>query len=56
MLVVNMDMCGETGFLSNNKTTYIDIDDGSTGVQPINNEQSKIFGEKWSKMPKIIQN
>jgi hypothetical protein len=46
MLVVNMDMCGETGFLINNKTTYIDIDDGSTGVQSINNDASKIFGEK----------
>ena len=51
-LVVNMDMCGETGFLSDDKTTYIDIDDGSTGQQSSNDEQSKIFGEKMEQNAK----
>ena len=48
MIVVNMDMCGETGFLDNDKTSYIDIDDGSTGEQPSPDQsaQSKFFGEK----------
>jgi hypothetical protein len=44
MLVVNMDMCGETGFLKDDKTTYIDIDEGN--VHSSNNEPSKTFGEK----------
>jgi aminopeptidase-like protein len=44
LLVVNMDMCGETGFLTNDKTTFIDIDDGN--IHSSNDEPSKIFGEK----------
>ncbi|HET8856312.1 MAG TPA: M20/M25/M40 family metallo-hydrolase, partial [Nitrososphaeraceae archaeon] len=43
LLVVNMDMCGETGFMSNNNTTFIDIDDGSTGIIDENNEMSQRF-------------
>lgn len=42
--VINMDMCGEPGFLSSNTTTYIDIDDGQTGIVSTNNEASKNFG------------
>ena len=55
MLVVNMDMCGETGFLDNDKTTYIDIDDGSTGQQPPDPDQSaqsKFFGNKMEQNAK----
>jgi len=52
LLVVNMDMCGETGFLSNNKTTFIDIDDGSTGIVEENNEISQHFGQQMEQYAK----
>ena len=52
LLVVNMDMCGETGFLSNNNTTFIDIDDGSTGIIDENNEMSQRFGQKMEQYAK----
>ncbi|CAN5654609.1 M28 family metallopeptidase [soil metagenome] len=45
-VVVNMDMCGETGYLQTNTTSYIDIDDGQTGTVISNNEASKNFGLK----------
>jgi hypothetical protein len=54
MLVVNMDMCGETGFLKDDKTSYIDIDEGN--VHSSNNEQSKIFGEKMEQNAKDYTN
>ncbi|HEX5187086.1 MAG TPA: M28 family metallopeptidase, partial [Nitrososphaeraceae archaeon] len=50
LLVVNMDMCGETGFLINDKTTFIDIDDGN--VHSSNDEPSKMFGEKMEQNAK----
>ena len=58
MLVVNMDMCGETGFLINDKTSYIDIDDGSTGEQPSADQsaQSKFFGDKMEQNAKDYTN
>jgi Zn-dependent M28 family amino/carboxypeptidase len=58
MLVVNMDMCGETGFLDNDKISYIDIDDGSTGEQPSADQsaQSKFFGEKMEQNAKDYTN
>jgi Zn-dependent M28 family amino/carboxypeptidase len=58
MLVINMDMCGETGFLDSDKTTYIDIDDGSTGEQPSadQSEQSKFFGDKMEQNGKDYTN
>jgi hypothetical protein len=52
LLVINMDMCGETGFLSNNNTTFIDIDDGSTGIIDENNEMSQHFGQKMEQYAK----
>jgi putative aminopeptidase FrvX len=52
LLVINMDMCGETGFLSNNNTTFIDIDDGSTGIIDENNEMSQYFGQKMEQYGK----
>lgn len=52
LLVINMDMCGETGFLSNNNTTFIDIDDGSTGIIDENNEMSQHFGQKMEQYGK----
>jgi Zn-dependent M28 family amino/carboxypeptidase len=52
LLVVNMDMCGETGFLSNSNTTFIDIDDGSTGIVEENNEMSQLFGQKMEQYAK----
>lgn len=43
-LVINLDMCAETGFLSSPKTANVDIDDGQTGVVSSNNELSQSFG------------
>ncbi len=43
-VVVNMDMCGETGYLPTDTTANIDIDDGQTGIVSSNNEASKNFG------------
>jgi Peptidase family M28 len=48
--VVNLDMCGETGFLTDNNTTYIDIDDGTTGSATTNNEPSETLGQKMEQM------
>jgi Peptidase family M28 len=48
--VINMDMCAEPGFLASNRTTYVDIDDGSTGTISTNNEPSQILGEKMEEM------
>jgi Zn-dependent M28 family amino/carboxypeptidase len=42
--IVNMDMCGEPGFLPSKTTANIDIDDGQTGIVSTNNEASKNFG------------
>jgi hypothetical protein len=50
MLVVNMDMCGETGFLKDDKTSFIDIDEGN--VHSSNNEPSTMFGEKMEQNAK----
>lgn len=44
--VVNMDMCGEPGYLATLKTANIDIDDGGTGQVSTNNEGSIKFGGK----------
>jgi hypothetical protein len=52
LLVTNMDMCGETGFLSDNNTTFIDIDDGTTGIVEENNEMSQIYGQKMEQYAK----
>jgi hypothetical protein len=52
LLVVNMDMCGETGFLSSNNITFIDVDDGSTGKVDENNEMSQYFGQKMEQYAK----
>jgi hypothetical protein len=52
LLVVNMDMCGETGFLPHNDTTFIDVDDGSTGIVDENNEMSQYFGQKMEQYAK----
>jgi hypothetical protein len=48
--VVNLDMCANTGFLSTNNTTNIDIDDGTTGSVSTNNEASQILGQKMEQM------
>jgi hypothetical protein len=52
LLVINMDMCGETGFIPENNTTFIDIDDGSTGIIDENNEMSQQFGQKMEQYAK----
>jgi hypothetical protein len=52
VVVVNLDMCGETGFLANDKTTFIDIDEGTYGIHPHNNEPSQIFGQRMEQMAK----
>jgi hypothetical protein len=51
-LVINLDMCAETGFLSSTKTANIDIDDGQTGVVSSNNESSQSFGLTMEQMAK----
>ncbi len=48
--VVNMDMCGETGFLSSNKIANIDVDDGQTGAVSSNNEASMNLGLKMESL------
>jgi len=48
--VINMDMCAEPGFLTTNRTTYVDIDDGTTGLVTTNNEPSQKLGEKMEQM------
>ena len=48
--VVNMDMCAEPGFLVTKSTTYVDIDDGTTGSVSTNNESSQMLGEKMEQM------
>jgi Zn-dependent M28 family amino/carboxypeptidase len=48
--VVNLDMCGETGFLTDKNATYIDIDDGTTGSMTTNNEPSQTLGQKMEQM------
>jgi len=50
--LINMDMCGETGFLSSSKTTNVDVDDGQTGVVTTNNEASQSFGVTMEQMAK----
>jgi hypothetical protein len=45
-LVINLDMCGVTAFLPSENTTFVDIDDGSTGEVDTNNEPSQRFGNK----------
>jgi hypothetical protein len=45
-------MCAESGFLVNNNTTNIDIDDGTTGSVSTNNEASQILGQKMEQMAK----
>jgi Zn-dependent M28 family amino/carboxypeptidase len=52
-LLINLDMCGETGYLFSNNTTNIDVDNGQTGVIPTNNEASQIFGLTMEQMSKI---
>jgi hypothetical protein len=56
--VVNMDMCAEPGFLetTNNKTTNVDVDDGTTGSVSTNNEASQILGQKMEQMAKDYTN
>jgi hypothetical protein len=51
-LLINMDMCGETGFLSDSKTANVDVDDGQTGVVTSNNEPSQSFGLTMEQMAK----
>jgi hypothetical protein len=51
-LVVNMDMCAETGFLTSRKTTNIDVDNGQTGVVPENNQESMEFGQEMEQSAK----
>lgn len=51
-LVINLDMCAETGFLSSPKTANVDIDDGQTGVVSSNNEPSQLFGLTMEQMAK----
>ena len=48
--VINLDMCGEPGFLATNNTTNIDVDDGTTGSVSTNNEASQILGQKMEQM------
>jgi Zn-dependent M28 family amino/carboxypeptidase len=45
-LVINLDMCGVTAFLPSENTTFVDIDDGTTGEVDINNDLSQKFGNK----------
>ncbi|MDR4511925.1 MAG: M28 family metallopeptidase [Nitrososphaeraceae archaeon] len=52
-LLINLDMCGETGYLSTNNTTNIDVDNGQTGVESSNNEASQLFGLTMEQMAKI---
>ena len=54
--VVNLDMCGEPGFLPSNTITYIDIDDGQTGIVSTNNEASKNFGLKMQELANTYTN
>ncbi|MGB9169145.1 MAG: M20/M25/M40 family metallo-hydrolase [Nitrososphaeraceae archaeon] len=51
-LLINLDMCGETGHLSSNNATNIDVDNGQTGVVSTNNEASQIFGLTMEQMAK----
>jgi Zn-dependent M28 family amino/carboxypeptidase len=51
-LLINMDMCGETGFLSSSKTANVDVDDGQTGVVTTNNQTSQSFGLTMEQMAK----
>lgn len=55
-LLINLDMCGETGYLSTNNTTNIDIDNGQTGVISSNNEASQLFGLTMEQMAKTYTN
>jgi len=48
--VINLDMCGESGFLSTKLTTNIDIDDGTTGVIDENNDKSISLGQRMEQM------
>lgn len=52
LLVLNMDMCGETGFLSSHNTSCIDVDDGSTGIVDENNAMSQDFGQRMEQYAK----
>lgn len=52
-VVVNMDMCGETGFLANDNLSYIDIDNGETGTVASNNAPSKNFGLKMQGLAEV---
>jgi hypothetical protein len=52
-VLVNMDMCGETGFLASNTISYIDIDDGQTGTISSNNQPSINFGSKMEGLADI---
>src|SRR5919112_6306095 len=54
--VVNLDMCAESGFLANNNTTNIDVDDGTTGSVSTNNEASQILGQKMEQMAQDYTN
>lgn len=49
-LVINLDMCGVTGFLPSENTTFVDIDDGSTGEVISNNEPSQQSGNKMEQV------
>ncbi len=49
LCVVNMDMCGEPLNLPIN-TTFVDIDDGTTGLISSNNEASQAFGRKMEQL------
>lgn len=51
-LVINLDMCAETGFLSTTNTTDIDVDDGQTGVVSENNQASMDFGQEMEQNAK----
>ncbi len=48
--VINLDMCGEPGFLTTKLTTNIDIDDGTTGVTNENNDKSIVLGQRMEQM------
>jgi Peptidase family M28 len=49
--VINMDMCAEPKYLPY-RTTYVDVDDGTTGVDSTNDGLSLEFGNKMEQMAK----
>jgi hypothetical protein len=52
-VLINMDMCSETGWLSTNNTTNVDIDNGQTGIVETNNQESIKFGSKMKNIAEL---